>query len=175
VLRAETGCAIIPLHHENSRPRNGAGADAADMDFMRGDSRLRGFPQAVLRVLEHRGTGCVRFAKVSCAASPSPLYFAQDEAGVPHVTQEPAEAQKDKGKASRERIARFVLDAGRPVSRSEVEAAVSLGRSATTKHLNALIQAGRIDSYGDNKDTCYVPPTGDAGWGAPVGGNGHAR
>src|SRR5439155_1016147 len=82
-------CALVLIHHENARARNGS-EPASDMDFMRGDSRLRGFPQAVLRVLEHGGARCIRFPKVNCAAQPDPIYFRNAEDGVPLVIDSPA-------------------------------------------------------------------------------------
>ncbi len=171
-LRADTGAALALVHHEGKAPRD-RGAEVSDLDAMRGDSRLSGFPQCVMRVLEAHGCPCIRFAKVSCAETPAPIYFRLSDAGVPEKCEPPEEAQREKGKATREKIARFILGAGRSVSRAEVAEAVELGRSAVTAHLNSLIRAGRIDSYGENKGTRYLPPTGATGDGEPVGDNGH--
>ncbi len=175
VLRAETACAVLLVHHENARSRGSAnGAElTSDMDFMRGDSRLRGFPQAVLRVLEHHGARCVRFPKVSCAATPAPIYFKNAENGVPVPVQAPESVRGGRSRAIRDAIEQYVCRSDRPVTRADVGKGVGLGRTAATEHLRALLKAKRISSFGENRDIRYVPPTGVAGVAEAVGANGH--
>lgn len=170
VLRAETGCALVPLHHE-AKPRNGDPGD--DLDAMRGDSRLAGFPQCVIRVLHHHGAGCIRFAKVSCAGTPEPIYFAPNESGVPEPTETPEDVSQARGQKNREKILKFVLGSSRSVARGDVETATGLSRSTVGDHLTALIRAGKIDAYGIGKATCYLPPTDATGFGKSVAATDH--
>ena len=156
VLRAETACAIVVIHHEG-KPRKGDTGD--DLDAMRGDSRLAGFPQSVLRVVKHHGTGCVRFAKVSCACTPEPIYFAKNESGVPEVTEAPEKASASKGAANRARVLDSVLKAERLVACREVAVLVGLSEATCRAHLAALVKDHQIARDGEDRNTRYGPPT----------------
>lgn len=157
-LRGDTGCAIVLLHHEGKRGRDNGDVD--DLDAMRGDSRLSGFPQAVLRVLWHHGARCIRFAKASCAATPAPIYYQLGEDGVPSRIEAPEQKQREKGAESRERVFDVVRTADPfSVSCSEVAQAVKLTDSPTRAHLAALVKAKRIVTVGDGKALRYrLPP-----------------
>src|SRR5205085_6037621 len=80
VLRVETQCAFVIIHHE---PKNTEKGEDGDLDALRGDSRLRDFPQCLIRVVRRHGVLCARFAKVSAGPTPEPIYFELGENGVP--------------------------------------------------------------------------------------------
>jgi hypothetical protein len=150
-LRHETGCAVLLIHHERKSQRDD-GADS-DLDALRGHSRLQSDPTLLARVVNARGLRCVRFPKVSEGPTPEPVWLRADEDGVPHVVASPDTVAD----ANRERVVRFVTDAGRPVTRAEVEAATGLSASAVKRHLAALIEQGAFAQHGTNRAATYGP------------------
>lgn len=151
-LRHESGTAVIAVHHE-SKPRDGRDRDD-DLAALRGTSRLSSDPTLVVRVLDSRGLGVVRFAKVSEAAKPAPVYYRLSTSGEPEVVRSP-ECGPDR---HRQRVLEAVLAAAQPVSQADLERCTGLGRSAVAAHLKALTDEGYIATMGENPRQKYAAP-----------------
>jgi hypothetical protein len=150
-LRHETGCAVVLVHHERKAP---AGVEKGDdLDALRGHSRLQSDPTLLVRV--KRTTGGMRrlvFAKVTEGPTPADVCFVLREDGTPEVAESP-ESKRD---ANRERVLQAVVGNPLGVSRAEVEQKTGLKKSATAKHLKALLDEKRIALCGPESDPRYV-------------------
>ena len=149
-VRHETGCAILLIHHE--RKAQPGVESGSDLDALRGTSRLQSDPTLLMRLKQTTGgLRCIVFTKVSTGPTPEPIYFRLNEAGCP----EPVESPLDAADANREKVLAVVLNAGRPVTRAEVEAAVGIRPSTAKKHLKLLVNEGLIRPGGDNRAAVY--------------------
>jgi hypothetical protein len=156
-LRADLGVCIILIHHEGKPAKNGREPD--DLDMMRGDSRLSGFPQFILRVVKKPGNlYSARFAGVSNGPTPEPIYFTLGDNGVPRQVAAPESVAA----GNRGRVAQVVLAAPRPISCAEVAKLTCLSDASARSHLSSLVAEGRIGRAGEGKNTRYVPLTAES-------------
>jgi replicative DNA helicase len=156
-LRADLGVCIVLVHHEGKPPRNGA-VEADDLDSMRGDSRLSGFPQCVMRVVKKAGNlYSIRFAGVSNGPTPEPLFFTLGPDGVPHQV----DAPESIAAGNRERILATVRAAGEPISSGKVAELAKLSDSTVRQHLGDLVADGSITRMGDGRATRYISKSAD--------------
>src|SRR5262249_17206203 len=126
-----------------------------DMDALRGHSRLLSDPTLLMRLKQTAGgLRSLVFVKVSDGPTPEPVYLSGRASGPSVLVESPTAVSG----ANREKVLHAVLDAHRPLSRSEVARASGLGKSATSEHLRALLVERRIDSSGSNRDTRYFAP-----------------
>ena len=156
VIRHETGCAIVPIHHETKAtdkdPNN-------HLDALRGTTRLQSDPTLLVRVQQLRGIRRIVFAKVSEGAEPHPIYFRLGEDGQPEVIPAP----EDVSDANRDRVLKSVSGFGRPVQISEVMSATRMTRATVKRHLTKLADGGFLNVLGQGKDTSYSKITGSTG------------
>ena len=154
-LRHETGCAVQLVHHER---KSGVGSgDDDDLDALRGSSRLQSDPTLHMRVKRTKaGQSSITFVKVSEGAMPAPIMFRLRDNGRPEVVTSPGRAVCP----TRDRVLQAVLRASQPVPQREIAAALSLSPATIKRHLEALVEAGRVKRIGENKATRYRAPTG---------------
>jgi hypothetical protein len=149
-LRHETGCGLLPLHHER-KAANGERADS-DLDALRGHSRLQSDPTLLVRlVVMAGGLRCVRFSKVTEGPTPEPVWFRLAEDGRPVLVESP-EGVADR---SRERIVQALRNAPGALSSGELAAASGVSRATVHRHVTALVDGGEVEATGTNKATRY--------------------
>jgi DNA-binding transcriptional ArsR family regulator len=153
-LRHETGCGLLPLHHER-KPTNG-GRDDTDLDALRGHSRLQSDPTLLMRLKVRGGLRSLVFPKVSEGRTPEPIWFRLADDGTPKVVESP-EGIADR---SRERIVEALRSAPDGLSRGEVVTASALSPATVKRHVAALVEAGSVEATGANRTTRYHLSTG---------------
>jgi bifunctional DNA primase/polymerase-like protein/AAA domain-containing protein/primase-like protein len=86
-VRQDTKCAVLVVHHE--RKTQGGKTDA-DLDALRGTSRLVSDPTSLIRLTKsHAGVLVLRFPKLNYGPSVEPIYLEQTETGVLIATDRP--------------------------------------------------------------------------------------
>lgn len=150
VIRHETGCAIVLIHHE-TKPQEGRDKEN-HLDVLRGTGRLQSDPTLLMRVYQSRGLRCLIFAKVSDGSEPSPVYYHIRDDGLPEIVKSPESISDE----NREKVFSYVTSAESHVTRAQISEATGIKSTTTIKrHLLALIEQGRIISVGENKATRY--------------------
>lgn len=134
-IRAQTGTAILLVHHE---PKGVQGQEFTDdLDALRGSTRLASDPTFAARLVRFKQTPFLqlRFAKVSFGAEPEPIFLSRRWDGVPELHMSPEEVGDQNAEKIRHQL-ELVAENG--ISTRVLCDRVGLRKSAVLKHVGAL-------------------------------------
>lgn len=166
VVRQETGCAILIVHHDRKGQGDRKGVEE-DGDQLSGSGALASFPTFQVRVKKSGGSRQIVFVKTSCGLEPAPIHYRlAEETGLPFVVPAPDQVLED----NRAKVLRTVLESAFPVSSMDVSEATGLAYRTVVRHLAALVDSGAIDCSGKARSARYFPgesrqnPATPPGW-----------